>query len=320
MPAAYCDDLTFKRTWERYGGNIEKVKEDLGYSTARNVYKVRREVQRRLGITLPAEKDFSKANFPEFLNIPIERKKEYVIAIGSDKHNIPGDTPQAFKAFLHLLENIKPDIILINGDWFDFQSIARFHRIGWQQNPALSEELECGLADLEQIERASPRSKRIFTLGNHDMRFDGKLSNCLPEFENIHGSSLEHHLKKWQVGMSATFNDFFIVKHRWHGGIHANYNNVLRGGRDIATGHTHKLNIRPWTDYNGTRYGIETGTLSDLYDESFLYTESNAVDWQPGCAVVTVSDNIIIPTVCPIVIDKNHRRQGKLHYQGVWYG
>jgi hypothetical protein len=260
-------------------------------------------------------------NWPEQYNEHyINRKRDYTILIGSDKHNVPGEVPQAFRCFLSVAEDLKPDYIVINGDWFDLGSIARFHRIGWQQSYTVAEELEEGVECLTAIEHASPKSKFVFALGNHDMRFDGKLANCVPEFEGVKGTRLSDHIKGWDMCTSAVFNDSFIVKHRWHAGVHSSYNDVLKGGKNIATGHDHKLNVRPWTDYNGTRYGIKTGTLSDLWDDSFMYMENNASDWQPGFVVVRVFDNVIQATTCPVVIDKLHKKRGQVFFEGKWYG
>ena len=274
-----------------------------------------------LGITLPSKTYFFTSNFPTYETIRYDHDDDYLILIGSDKHNLPGHTPQAFKAFLHLVEGIKPDYVVLNGDLFDFPQISRHHRIGWAERPDLVEELQAGISCLKEIHELSPKSKRIFHFGNHDMRFNGWLSNCSPELEGIHGTALEDHFPDgWKIGMSSVFNETLIVKHRWHSGVHSGYNDVLRGGKNIATGHDHKLSVRPWTDYGGIRYGIKTGTLSDLWDDSFAYLENNSVDWQPGCVVITVSKNLIFPVACPIVIDRTHKHWGKLNYQGKWYG
>lgn len=321
MTQAYVDANQFASVWLK-SRSMQEFKAAIGYTTNddTSAFRRRRNVEKELGITLPAFSDPRKGSFPVYQNVSVTCSKPTVFLIGSDRHNIPGDTPQAFMAFLHLASELKPDYIVINGDWFDFSAIGRFHRIGWQDRPAISTELEDGVAKLKDVEKASPRSKRLFTLGNHDMRFDGKLSNCMPDLEGVEGCALSHYLKKWQIGLSITVNDMFVIKHRWHGGQHAAYNNALRSGKNIATGHTHHLKIEPWTDYNGIRYAIETGTLSDLWDETFIYTENNPSNWQPGCAVVTVDQNLIFPQVCPMVVDKHHSRWGKIHHNGKWYG
>jgi predicted MPP superfamily phosphohydrolase len=315
----YQDAVEFQRIWEMHKGDIHLVCDHM-HLKERGIRAKRRLVEKFLGIHLIANKFMGSTNFPEYQNTRFDMKKDYTILIGSDKHNEPSSTPQAFLAFLHLAEDIKPDVIVINGDWFDFSAIGRWHRIGWQDQPDVYDELESGVACLNEVKKASPKSKRFFNLGNHDMRFDGKLANIVPELEGVKGAHLEDYLTDWNINLSVVFNDILIVKHRWHSGIHSSYNDVAKGGKNIATGHDHKLNIRPWTDYSGTRYGIKTGTLSDLWDETFVYTENNASDWQPGCAMIQVCRDIIIPETCPMVINKSHQKWGKIHYHGTWYG
>jgi hypothetical protein len=62
----------------------------------------------------------------------------------------------------------------------------------------------------------------------------------------------------------------------------------LHGGTSIVTGHTHVLAVQPITDYNGTRYGVQTGTLAEPNNMQFAdYTEDNPKDWRSGFAVLT---------------------------------
>ena len=324
MPAAYIDAQQFIALWNDCRSEVEFVKR-AGYASISMAYQRRRKIESQFGIKLPAFGDSNKGSWPEFQNEAFNQKSDYTIVIGSDKHCKPGHRPQALNAFIDLLSDVKPKFTVINGDWFDFPSIGRFHRIGWEERPSIKEELNAGIDDLKAIRDASPKSKRIFTIGNHDLRYDGKLSNCLPEMEDVPGLSLEHQINVraklgYTICLSAVFNDCFIVKHRWHNGVHSSYNDVLKGGKNIATGHDHKLNIRPWSDYSGTRYGIKTGTLSDLWDECFTYMENNPGDWQPGCVVVEVLGNIIHPTACYMIYDKHHPKRGKISYGGKWYG
>ena len=38
---------------------------------------------------------------------------------------------------------------------------------------------------------------------------------------------------------------------------------TLWSGRTIITGHLHAQGIRPHSDYNGTRWGVDAGTMAD---------------------------------------------------------
>ncbi len=69
--------------------------------------------------------------------------------------------------------------------------------------------------------------------------------------------------------------------------MHANYNNIVRGGANIYTGHLHRLQMQQFSDYRGTRFGVEGGTLAERDHIHFHYTEHSPVNWQEGFAVMT---------------------------------
>jgi hypothetical protein len=94
-----------------------------------------------------------------------------------------------------------------------------------------------------------------------------------------------------------------MVKHRHHNGIHATYNNTLKGGRTIVTGHLHRLAVTPWADYNGRRWGVDTGTLSDPLSPQFDYGENNPTPHTSGFAVLTFKDGRLLPPELVEVLD-----------------
>jgi hypothetical protein len=55
----------------------------------------------------------------------------------------------------------------------------------------------------------------------------------------------------------------------------------------MVTGHLHSQKVTPYSDYNGTRYGVDTGCLSPTTGPQFNYLEDNPRDWRSGFAVLT---------------------------------
>jgi hypothetical protein len=79
-----------------------------------------------------------------------------------------------------------------------------------------------------------------------------------------------------------------VVKHRYKGGIHATHNNTVGSGKTIVTGHLHSLKVTPYADYNGNRFGVDTGTLADPSGPQFVdYLEDNPTNWRSGFAILT---------------------------------
>jgi len=98
---------------------------------------------------------------------------------------------------------------------------------------------------------------------------------------------LSDHFPLWEPCWSCWINDDVVVKHRFKGGIHAAFNNVLWSGKSIITGHLHKGTVTPFTDYNGIRYGVDGPTLAEPYGPQFVdYTEDNPRNHRSGFVVL----------------------------------
>jgi hypothetical protein len=59
----------------------------------------------------------------------------------------------------------------------------------------------------------------------------------------------------------------------------------------MITGHLHSQKIVPFTDYGGTRYGVDTGCCADVNHKAFVaYTEDSPKNWVSGFAVLKFKD------------------------------
>ena len=214
-----------------------------------------------------------------------------VVIVGSDAHYMPGTVSTAHRALLKFIRELKPRVVVMNGDVFDGGSISRYPRIGWDKKVSVMDELKAVDARLTEIENVAGPATLVWPMGNHDARYETFLAASAPQYEGVHGFSLKDHFPKWQACWGLWINQDTcptVVKHRFKGGIHATRNATLNSGVNIITGHLHSLKVAPLTDYNGTRYGVDTGTLADPYDTQFSdYTELNPVDWRSGFVVLT---------------------------------
>lgn len=210
------------------------------------------------------------------------------VLIGSDSHYWPGIVSTAHRAFLEFAKEYKPKVIIKNGDEADFPQISRHAPIAWETRPKLDAEVDNLKAMLSEIEKVSPDSRRIWPLGNHDGRFETRLATVAPEYANIHGVHLKDNFPLWEPCWATFINQDTVVKHRYKSGIHAPHNNTLWAGRTMITGHLHALKVQPLSDYNGTRFGVDTGTMADPYGPQFYnYTELNPLNWRSGFVLLT---------------------------------
>lgn len=215
-----------------------------------------------------------------------------VALVFSDAHYWPGEATTAHRALLAVAKRLKPKLVIANGDVFDGARVSRHPRIGWEKGPTVREEVEAVCLRMREIERAAPGAELIRTAGNHDLRFESYISTNAPELEGVHGTSLMDFLPRWRAGFALHINretaGWTVVRHTHvTGGVHSAYNSTLRAGLSYVHGHLHKLQVTPYGDYRGRRYGVDCGTLAEPRGPQFGYTMSGPVNWCSGFAVLT---------------------------------
>lgn len=320
MPKAMLSDEDFAMIWRKLG-SAELVSKATGLSI-RATYRARTRAEQALHVILAVhdeKTDRSGRNKQKLERVGHRRLIEVkggIAVIFSDAHFWPGERSAAFDAMVKFIAANKKDIKLVvcNGDAFDGAKISRHSPAQWQTLPDVADELDTCKERLAEIEyTVADDVPLVWTMGNHDSRFSARLAQMAPEYVRVLGTDLADHFPAWDHCWSLEINGHTMVKHRWHNGIHATWNNALKGGRNIFTGHLHRLMITPMTDWNGRRYGVDTGTLSDFgpTSEKFIYGEDNPFNWASGFAVATFDDNgMLLPPELVTVIN------GKAYWRG----
>lgn len=219
-----------------------------------------------------------------------------IVLVGSDCHYWPGEPSLMHRAFVRFCKELKPKIVIMNGDVVDLGQISRHPPIGWTKLPTVAEEIATAQERLGEIEAAAFRAQKIWTLGNHDSRYETRLATVAKEFAEIHGTSLKDHYPLWEPCWSVFIGDELVVKHRFKGGMHAVHNNAVFSGRSVITGHLHSAKVTPFTDYNGTRYGVDTGCIADPLHRAFTdYTEDGPRNWRDGFCILSFHKGRLLP-------------------------
>ena len=307
-------DEDFIELWNQHK-SVATVSKITGIAY-RAVLKRRKSIEERHDIMLLSNDNRGRPN----IYIPDDQTQcnlsidNGVIIVGSDCHYNPRYITTAHRAFVQCVKHLKPKVVILNGDLSDVASISQHHRIGWQHHPTVKEELDEMTARLGDIEAVRPAGcKLLVTIGNHDLRFSGKLSNVLPQYEGIAGFDLADHTPLWKWYWSIAINESCMIKHRWHNGIHAVHNNILKSGWSFVSGHLHSLKCLPYTDYTGTRYGVDTGTMACIKDNQFIYAENNPLNWRSGFAVLTFNNGKLMPPELAEVVDED---KGLYYFRG----
>jgi len=288
-----CTDEQFIELWDKYR-SVTKVAKILGI-TERAVNYRRRSMEETHKLNLPASDSRSAkydSNRPKSFS-PLKQVSlgilDGTVIVFSDAHFIPAQRTTAFKGLLWAIEQFSPKAIICNGDAFDGASISR-HDVTDQPQTSVIQELKAcqgALGEIEEVAKAARHNvKLLFTWGNHDIRFGNRLAQHAPQFKDVIGFKLTDHIPDWDFCWAVWPTQNVIIKHRYKGGIHATHNNTVNAGVSIVTGHLHSLKVTPFSDYNGVRYGIDTGTLAETDGPQFTYAEINPNNHRSGFAVL----------------------------------
>lgn len=271
----------------------------------REVHRRRKRIEDRLGIELEQRtRPELEAQTRRMSKLRREISiQDGVVLVGSDAHYTPGHATVAHRAFVKLAAQLKPVAVILAGDVLDLASMSKHDASSWERQFSVKEEIESATDRMGEIFKAAPRAQRFLLWGNHDGgRFERFLVNNAPMMRGMPGMTFAEHFPEWSYHGSLMINGDTMVKHFWHTGVHGAYNNVIKSGVNMITGHTHKLLTRPYTDYRGTRYGIECGCLADPDDEQFDYGMDSPKDHRSGFVVLTFkAGRLLPPESCEVV-------------------
>ena len=307
-------DEEFIKIWNDNPSATE-VSKILGISLT-NVHKRRRNILKHHGIVLKSPDSRSPTFNVTIPNNGVRVEVELengIIVVGSDAHYWPGIVSTAHRAFVKIIKEIKPQMVVMNGDAFDGAKISRHPVSGFEARPSVKQELEAVTDRLGEIERVCGNAKLHWTWGNHDLRFNSRIAQLVPEYEGVTGFDLTHHFPRWKFSTSIMVNNHTQIKHRLYNGIHAVYNAALKSGVSMVTGHLHSLKVTPWTDLTGTRYGVDTGSLADVWGDQFAYTEDSTRNHRSGFAVLTFYNGKLMPPEIVEIIDEE---EGLVYFRG----
>jgi len=289
------------------GGNLMQAARSLGIP--------RGTLQGRLAIANRGRERISTDGW----TFPREKRLEVftgTVVVSSDHHYWPGEPTVAHRALLAVIRMVKPRVKILNGDIFDGVSVSRHQPFGWSARPSVLEELSACQERIGEIDQAIPKGcERLWNIGNHCIRIERTLATQSREFASIVGTRLADHFDGWEMQWSTLINPEAatptMVKHRFqNGGVHAGYNATLKAGVHTVAGHTHLLESKPWGDYRGRRYGVQTGCIASNDAPSVEYSENNPSPACSGFAVLTFRDGVMLPPELCEVID------GRAYFRG----
>ncbi len=315
MVTPACTDDQFMALFDKIGAT--KLSVELGVNE-RSVYARRRRLEVRYSEHLaPPTKAALEAKYPHRLQHDL---KNGTVLIGSDFHIWPGQESTALRAFKKFADDVRPSLVILNGDVLDFPLIGRHAPIMWETAPEPYQEIEAAQDHLHDIAKASRRARKAWCLGNHDARFESSLANNAARYRNIKGVHLSDHFGLWEKCWSVCINEpvrggATMVKHKPKGGgMNAARASALNSGMSYVHGHLHSQKVTPITDYNGDRYGVDAGCIADPSYKQFVnYTEDAPLDWRSGFCLLTYKDGrLLMPELVSVWDDRSVQFRGEV--------
>jgi hypothetical protein len=318
MPKPIYNDEEFVEIWNTHH-SAKKMSDAVGMDV-RQILRRRKAIEDKSGLALVSNYKPPNVTIP---NNPARKElgiENGVVLVFSDAHFWPGIHTTAYKGVLWAIKELQPKAIIANGDIFDGASISRYPRLGFDSTPTVIQELKACEIAMGEIEDAAKKVRHnvslVFTLGNHDARFENRLAANAPQYEFVKGFSLRDHFPTWHPCWSCWPTTEVVVKHRWKGGIHATHNNTVQSGVSCVTGHLHSLKVTPFSDYHPhPRFGVDTGTLAEPNGPQFInYLEDSPTNWRSGFAILTFHNGRLM---WPELVHKWD--EGKVEFRGKVY-
>jgi len=196
---------------------------------------------------------------------------------------------------------LKPDVVVNIGDLSDQAGVSRF-------NEGTADEVLIGLKEeniyvqkyWQKVDKVFPNARKIWTLGNHDIRYRDYLSKKAPALLEIvtpevmwktdtYGVELYEYAGPPQVKMNEVYVHHGIAVSK-HSGESAKQN-LESLGVSLISGHTHRAGsvYKTYELEARTLQGHEIGHLCNPKSEGFLY--SHIHNWQQAFAIGFQSDD-----------------------------
>lgn len=211
------------------------------------------------------------------------------IVVCPDAHH-PFVDKTAWKVFLNALNAVKPDVLVIIGDFLDCISISR-HPKKPKDEKFFAKEIEAGNKALDEI-CAIGIKRIIFIDGNHERRFSSYINEKAPELDGL--LSLKDKLRLVERGIEhVPYGEFIRIGQMafthdvGRCGLNAARQSLQDFGDNLTFGHSHRAQVV----YGGTVEGkthvcLNVGWLGDYDAIDYRNRPTAKREWQHGIGLI----------------------------------
>jgi predicted phosphodiesterase len=208
------------------------------------------------------------------------------IIVCPDAH-FPFVDPRAWNCFLGAVETVRPDVLVIIGDFADCYSVSS-HTKDPSRKMGFDAELKATEAGLKQLyDLRVPRT--IYCEGNHEFRLHRYLAERAPE---IYGLTSIRDLLQIERMRGWEWHDYKTLVHVGkmafthdvgRAGVNATRDSLKDFGDNLVFGHTHRLGVAyEGTVEEGIRVCMNVGWLGDYEAIDYRHKFMARRSWQHG--------------------------------------
>lgn len=222
----------------------------------------------------------------------------------SDIH-YPYQDQKAEDIALAFMTDYKPDILVWNGDIFDFYAVSSYEK-DVKKKMNIQDEIDHGYSRMKTwVNELGPKTKHYFRMGNHEARLSKMTVKLAPALSALRSLNLEDNLDLKALGVKyiPDHKDLYIGNLLFiHGSVVRKHGgNSARGhyeqyGCSVIMGHTHRLAVAYKRNKYGTHTLIENGTLCDFDVEYAQFP-----DWQHGFTTINFDGDDFSVSQHPII-------------------
>lgn len=211
--------------------------------------------------------------------------------------HIPYEDKKAYALMLKAAIDLKPDEIVIGGDFADFYAVSSHGKHPLLAH-TLMEEIERVIQRLDELDKLFPDAKKYFIEGNHEFRLERYIQNVAPglfgvtETKNILKLDQRPNWKFFPYGPNQchhVLQSYLRARHEPVG--NSAKLTAQRALCSLIYFHIHRIEESHAVGLDGTNHvAFSVGWLGDKrFDKVFGYVK-NHFQWQLGFGVVRVDD------------------------------
>lgn len=198
---------------------------------------------------------------------------------------VPQHNLASWKVILNFAKFYKPTKVIILGDFANLDSLSSYQRLSPHEGTILSEDIKSVNKVLDELDKATPKAKKIYLLGNHEKRYEiYKLNNWCKEVRHqAEMTSIEEELNFEDRGYkSIEYGGVYelghaLFTHGWYANQYHAAKTLRRFFKNIYYGHAHNWQAFSVLGIDGQP--VEAVSCGCICRSDIAYLKGKPSDW-----------------------------------------